>query len=416
MEDDNNIFFSHMQKQISDPNFRASQRALDRMKSILHILRAPKVNRPALEALCFHGIPDECNSLRPICWRILLGYLPENSAKWQSGLEGHRKNYNQYLEDYYTRLIAALKARYIRKKEEKAARLAAKRAAEENKETESAKKNDDQYEEETKPVKEQEPYPGFSRDDELWDDIVKDTKRTRSEMDFFQRETDFTYNNIVSANEEDSPETHNDVLARILFVYAKLNPGVSYVQGMNEILAPIYHSFSADQGPAFKNQAEPDSFFCFSLLMGEVQDAFIKGLDHTDVGIQARMLSLNTLLKRVDYPVWDFLERFSVNPQFYSLRWLMLLLTQEFELTEVVRLWDSLLSHPQKIVYLNYICLAMIELIRDRILQTDDFADLIEMLQKQTNGDLDAILLEAGKLYKAHAKPEERVYHIAFSS
>jgi len=38
------------------------------------------------------------------------------------------------------------------------------------------------------------------------------------------------------------------------------------------------------------------------------------------------------------------------------------------------------------------------------------------MLQKQTNGDLDAILLEAGKLYKAHAKPEERVYHIAFSS
>jgi len=413
MEDDNNPFFSHMQKQISDPNFRASQRALERIKSILHILRAPKINRPALEALCFHGIPDECNSLRPLCWRILLGYLPENQAKWQSALDSHRKNYNQYLEDYYTRLITALKARYVKRKAEKAARLAAKKAAEENKEADSEKEQCEEY---ISPPKDKEPYPGFNRDDELWDDIVKDTKRTRSEMDFFQRETLYCYNNMKSANEEDLPETHNDVLARILFIYAKLNPGVSYVQGMNEILAPIYHSFSADQGPVFKNQAEPDSFFCFSLLMGEVQDAFIKGLDHTDVGIQARMLSLNSLLKRVDYQVWDFLERFSVNPQFYSLRWLMLLLTQEFELTEVIRLWDSLLSHPHKIAYLNYVCLAMIELIRDRILQTDDFADLIEMLQKQTNGDLDSILAEAARLYKSHAKPEERVYHIAFSS
>lgn len=38
-------------------------------------------------------------------------------------------------------------------------------------------------------------------------------------------------------------ETHADVLARILFIYAKLNPGVKYVQGMNEILATLYYAF-----------------------------------------------------------------------------------------------------------------------------------------------------------------------------
>lgn len=38
-------------------------------------------------------------------------------------------------------------------------------------------------------------------------------------------------------------ETHADVLARILFIYAKLNPGVDYVQGMNEILATLYYCF-----------------------------------------------------------------------------------------------------------------------------------------------------------------------------
>jgi len=38
-------------------------------------------------------------------------------------------------------------------------------------------------------------------------------------------------------------ETHADVLSRILFIYAKLNPGVRYVQGMNEILAVLYFCF-----------------------------------------------------------------------------------------------------------------------------------------------------------------------------
>jgi hypothetical protein len=38
-------------------------------------------------------------------------------------------------------------------------------------------------------------------------------------------------------------ETHADVLSRILFIYAKLNPGVMYVQGMNEILATVYYCF-----------------------------------------------------------------------------------------------------------------------------------------------------------------------------
>lgn len=38
-------------------------------------------------------------------------------------------------------------------------------------------------------------------------------------------------------------ETHSDVLGRILFIYAKLNPGVKYVQGMNEILAVLYYCF-----------------------------------------------------------------------------------------------------------------------------------------------------------------------------
>lgn len=37
--------------------------------------------------------------------------------------------------------------------------------------------------------------------------------------------------------------THSDILGRILFIYAKLNPGIMYVQGMNEVCAVIYYTF-----------------------------------------------------------------------------------------------------------------------------------------------------------------------------
>ena len=40
--------------------------------------------------------------------------------------------------------------------------------------------------------------------------------------------------------------------------------GIAYVQGMNEILGPIYYTFVTDAGPGQEEWAEADSFFCFT--------------------------------------------------------------------------------------------------------------------------------------------------------
>ena len=45
----------------------------------------------------------------------------------------------------------------------------------------------------------------------------------------------------------DNVEAHWEVVERILFLYAKLNPGQGYVQGMNEIIGPIYFLFASDR-------------------------------------------------------------------------------------------------------------------------------------------------------------------------
>jgi len=58
-------------------------------------------------------------------------------------------------------------------------------------------------------------------------------------------QTDVTNN---SNNDEKEFDLHWEALERILFIYAKLNPGIGYIQGMNEILGPLYYVLANDVG------------------------------------------------------------------------------------------------------------------------------------------------------------------------
>ena len=69
--------------------------------------------------------------------------------------------------------------------------------------------------------------------------------------------------------------------------------GQSYVQGMNEIIGPIYYVLAADSDLEWRQHAEADCFFCFTNLMSDIRDFFIKTLDDSSTGIQALMIKLN---------------------------------------------------------------------------------------------------------------------------
>lgn len=110
----------------------------------------------------------------------------------------------------------------------------------------------------------------------------------------------------------------------------------------------------------FAEHAEADAFFCFTNLMAEIRDNFCKSLDSSDMGIVNRIHQMNELLKQKDLELWQDLEQKKLNPQFYSFRWLTLLLSQEFELPDVLRLWDSLFSDTNRFEFLLYVCCAML--------------------------------------------------------
>lgn len=62
-------------------------------------------------------------------------------------------------------------------------------------------------------------------DQTLWDEIMLDTKRTHSVLNFFQTEV----HEIKVYGTK--PTRHYDILCRILYVWAKVNGSVRYVQG-----------------------------------------------------------------------------------------------------------------------------------------------------------------------------------------
>ena len=88
-------------------------------------------------------------------------------------------------------------------------------------------------------------------------------------------------------------------------------------------------------------------------------------MDSCKDGIKGKINILDAMLKEVDRPVWKRLQELNINPQFYGLRWIMLYLTQEFELFDVLRLWDAMIPYKIKSQFVIYMCIGILELIRD---------------------------------------------------
>ena len=69
----------------------------------------------------------------------------------------------------------------------------------------------------------------YFHDMELYEEIQKDTMRTRSELHIFISEVLDPEAIVNVLRKEKNNLMHYDILTRILFVFAKLNPGIKYV-------------------------------------------------------------------------------------------------------------------------------------------------------------------------------------------
>jgi hypothetical protein len=92
-------------------------------------------------------------------------------------------------------------------------------------------------------------------------------------------------------------------------------------QGMNEVLAPILFVLGTDTSAMSRTGLfardeclEADSFFCFTNLMSEIRDLFVKDLDSSRTGVRGRIADIMRLLQTHDAPVYDTLQAQNVRP------------------------------------------------------------------------------------------------------
>lgn len=144
----------------------------------------------------------------------------------------------------------------------------------------------------------------------LWEQIEKDTSRTHAEFSFFTSqskqmmipyltsarrekfkmiygEDEQAYKDFLEDKEKQRKSYRYDYMTRILYIYSKLNPKVQYVQGMNEILAPIFYLVNISK-PA--NQVEEAAcFFMFNNAICDILELHIKDLDKSKNGIYGKL-------------------------------------------------------------------------------------------------------------------------------
>ncbi|GMT03647.1 hypothetical protein PENTCL1PPCAC_25821 [Pristionchus entomophagus] len=378
-----------------------------KIESIL-LIENKIIDKDELKASCSYGVPDR---LRPLLWRLLLEYLPTERATWTSFLAAQRQTYNDLVRQMIVEVAAQQSS------------------------AGDPLSGDCSH------------WGGFFADNTTLAQIDKDVRRLCPEIQFFQQTTKWPHREAVSVNlsgrvtqaelsiesyavdklagstkkrasaeyanpKDKGSETHWQVAERILFIYAKLNPGVKYVQGMNEVLGPIYYVLAADPDEEWAEHAEADAFFCFQQLMSEIKDNFIKTLDDSQCGIEQSMSSLHSLLSHWD-PVLHahLVARLQIRPQYYAFRWLSLMLSQEFPLPDVIGLWDSLFADVKRFTLLPFVCLAMMERVREQLLR-GDFADCIRLLQNYPETDslvlvMDAYAIREGRAERPSTKDDD---------
>ena len=318
-------------------------------------------NKQELNKLSEEGLPDDLPILRALVWKINLGYLPLNSKLWEKTFIEKRNLYKLYKEMIYKQI----------KKE---------------KEEKNYKKKD------------------------IIIQILKDISRTGQNYAFFFQSTNknkqFTNEESMKMhkerrdcvfqdineyyNIEKDNETHADVLTRILLIYSSFAPEISYHQGMNELLAPIYYCYSYDKLYIDENEEtiEADSFWSFFYLMNQMKISFDEFIIS---GNKSSSENLYELLKIIDIELINHMEKYNIKFEFFALRWFVLLFSQDFNIWDILRLWDLIFSVENVYYYTYYISLAVLEIKKTKLI-TCDMVDFMVEIQNFENVEIDEVL------------------------
>jgi len=186
-----------------------------------------------------------------------------------------------------------------------------------------------------------------------------------------------------------------DLMERVLFIWAIRHPASGYVQGMNDLVTPFMLVFLSEHiryGEKFEKidmsripeeasqQIEADCFWCLGWLLDGIQDNYT----FAQPGIQRQVAQLGDLIGRIQPDLHEHLETNSVQFLQFAFRWFNNLLMRELPLGAIVRLWDSYFaeSGPDERSTLHlFVCSAFLIHWKRLLLEQCDFQGLMMAVQ-----------------------------------
>ena len=375
-------------------------------------------SRKEVKKECYKGLPENLPSLRALIWKINFKYLPHKIQNWKATLKSYR---DEYIE---------LKNAVIMKQREEM-KIFEELKDNNNKILEEKKNNEDNFD-----INQTLYLLAENTDKELLETINKDINRTYSTMNFFLKpidnkikfspeELNDLYNLKKNCNYQDSTlvytkgrtisdlfnkEIHSDVLERILYIYAKNNKDVGYVQGMNAILAPIYYCYSMDN-TCDKDCLEADSFWSFSLLMDDIKKIFQQKNDALKGGILDKIVLLELMISKIDKDIFNKLLKNNKQDSFhFAIKWINLFFSQQMIMPDVLRLWDIIFCEEDRYYFVYLFCLAILEYKKKDILKKD-YYEIMEKLQKINLTNVEEIIKIAFNIKKTHHKEIKEILY-----
>ncbi|EMD34418.1 hypothetical protein CERSUDRAFT_158895 [Gelatoporia subvermispora B] len=216
-------------------------------------------------------------------------------------------------------------------------------------------------------------------------------------------------------------------LTNILFLYSVMHPDIGYRQGMHELLAPLYYAIDYDSIPDEGDDGDDVNVveFCsrswISADAWALLESVMRGVgrwyewrektavevsplaSHVNLTIPWGEASMkpfvapiveacnrvqSTHLKTVDPELWRRMQSAGIEPQIYGIRWLRLLFTREFNMHDSMMLWDGLFACDPSCTLAEWICVAMLIRIRNKLIPSDYSGQLTYLLRYTPVSDL----------------------------
>ncbi|KAJ4723622.1 Rab-GTPase-TBC domain containing protein [Melia azedarach] len=299
-------------------------------------LSGPTVILERLRELAWSGVPPY---MRPIVWRLLLGYGPPNSDRREGVLRRKRNEYLDCVAQFY--------------------------------DISDTERSEDEI--------------------NMLRQIAVDCPRTVPDVTFFQQTRvqksleRILYTWAIRHPASGYVQGINDLVTPFLVVF------------LSEYLEGSVDNWSiSDLPPEKMSDVEADCYWCLSKLLDGMQDHYT----FAQPGIQRLVFKLKELVRRIDEPVSKHIEEQGLEFLQFAFRWFNCLLIREIPFHLVTRLWDTYLAEGDALPdFLVYIFASFLLTWSDK-LQKLDFQEMVMFLQhlptqNWTHQELEMVLSRA---------------------